>query len=74
MQSLQDTDLLEIAQAVVTPEQQSYHEELLAKNALDELKCSNCFQPGALNTSPYRGTVPMTVFATRKPSQTKQHP
>jgi hypothetical protein len=37
MQSLQDTDLLEIAQAVVDSEQQSYHEELLAKNALDEL-------------------------------------
>jgi hypothetical protein len=37
MQSLHDTDLLEIAQAVVTPEQQNYHEELLAKNALDQL-------------------------------------
>jgi hypothetical protein len=37
MQSLPDTALLEIAQAVVTPEQQSYHEDLLTKNALDEL-------------------------------------
>ncbi len=37
MQSLPDAALLEIAQAVVAPEQQTYHEELLAKNALDEL-------------------------------------
>jgi hypothetical protein len=37
MQSLPDTDLLEIAQAVVASEQQSYHEDLLAKNAQDEL-------------------------------------
>jgi hypothetical protein len=37
MQSLPDAALLEIAQAVVAPEQQIYHEELLAKNALDKL-------------------------------------
>ncbi len=37
MQSLPDAALLEIAQAVVAHEQQTYHEDLLAKNALDEL-------------------------------------
>ncbi len=37
MQFLPDTALLEIAQAVVAAEQQSYHEELLAKNASDNL-------------------------------------
>ncbi len=37
MQSLPDTDLLEIAQAFVASDQQRYHEELLAKNATGDL-------------------------------------
>jgi hypothetical protein len=37
MQFLSDAELLSIAQAVVTAEQQSYHEDLLAKNAANSL-------------------------------------
>jgi hypothetical protein len=37
MQFLSDAELLLIAQAVVTAEQQSYHEDLLAKNAANSL-------------------------------------
>jgi hypothetical protein len=37
MQFLSDAELLSIAQAVVTTEQQSYHEGLLAKNAANSI-------------------------------------
>ncbi len=37
MQFLSDAELLSIAQMIVTTEQQSYHEELLEKNAANSL-------------------------------------